>query len=280
MSKKKITLAIVASVLALAIITFGSLALFTDISSTFTGAKAGTITIDLSDPELTNNGNVNPGDNDEDIPSTYIPDPDDPLYVEDENGNPTPVPVVTTPHELIFSVSNTGTKSSRIRQTLILSVNSADEEIGALDATAFSLMADAGVELGSKDGLGTKTYILDDGSEVTEIEDGDFVSAIKYTLTPDIFDGVGEAAEHESSATVQAVKNEDGTETAKKEYTYLLKMDKDTKNEYQGATIDIDIIVEALQYRNTGSEDWQLMSTQSVSGIVTGVPVSAVEPAP
>lgn len=313
MEKKKLIIA-GSTTAAVAILGLGAFALFSDNAVGGTASKAGTVDVELGDVELENAGNINPGDNDETIPETYIPDPNDPLYKdEDEDGIGDPVVIPTTSHDLTFDVSNVGTKSIRTRQTLIVTCEQEiDGEKVILDPSYLSLLIERGVELGSIDGLGTKTYILSDGSEVAEwpiveepeeempevpadpetpvvpenpetpanpedvpmpaSEEGEdeaeelYVVAIKYQLTPDIFDGVGDAAEVEELSTVKAV---DGV--AAKTYTYMLKMAANTPNEYQGATINIDVVLEGMQYRNTGAADWELMSTQSVSGVLTGI---------
>lgn len=279
---KKIKLIAGSSVTAAAVLGIGALALFTDNDTEGMNSKAGTVSVDLGDLGLENAGNINPGDNDEDIPDSYIPDPDDPLY--DPENPDTPVPVVTTPHDLTFTVANNGTKSIRTRQTLIItckqlvevtSPEGAEPEMEevTLDPSYLSLLIEEGTEIGSKEGLGKKVYVMSDESELTPEEyaaldeDSELtVVAIKYQLTPDIFDGVGESAEIEDVSTV---KNED--DVAEKLYTYKLKMDKDTPNVYQGATISIDVIIEAMQYRNTANSDWETMTTQTVSGVLTGI---------
>lgn len=279
---KKIKLIAGSSVAAAAVLGIGALALFTDNDTEGMNSKAGTVSVDLGDLGLENAGNINPGDNDEDIPDSYIPDPDDPLY--DPENPDTPVPVVTTPHDLTFTVANNGTKSIRTRQTLIITCKQLVEvtspeseepemEEVTLDPSYLSLLIEEGTEIGSKEGLGKKVYVMSDESELTPEEyaaldeDSELtVVAIKYQLTPDIFDGVGESAEIEDVSTV---KNED--DVAEKLYTYKLKMDKDTPNAYQGATVSIDVIIEAMQYRNTANSDWETMTTQTVSGVLTGI---------
>lgn len=279
---KKIKLIAGSSVAAAAVLGIGAFALFTDNDTEGMNSKAGTVSVDLGDLGLENAGNINPGDNDEDIPDSYIPDPDDPLY--DPENPDTPVPIVTTPHDLTFTVANNGTKSIRTRQTLIItckqlvevnSPTSAEPEMEevTLDPSYLSLLIEEGTEIGSKEGLGKKVYVMSDESELTPEEyaaldeDSELtVVAIKYQLTPDIFDGVGESAEIEDVSTV---KNED--DVAEKLYTYKLKMDKDTPNAYQGATVSIDVIIEAMQYRNTANSDWETMTTQTVSGVLTGI---------
>lgn len=53
---------------------------------------------------------------------------------------------------------------------------------------------------------------------------------------------------------------------AAREYSYMVGMDKDSTNKYQGATVTIDVIVEAMQYRNTdGLADWKSISTNTIT---------------
>lgn len=265
MENKKIKLIAGSSIIAAAVLGIGAFALFTDNDNDNIKAKAGTVGVDLANINLTNSGNINPGDNDETVPSTYIPDPDDPLYKdEDKDGKGDPVPIVSTPHDLTFNVSNTGNKSIRTRQTIIVTCKDTKENV--LDPSYLSLLVEKGVEIGSNKEIEKKSYILDNGNEVTEIKKDDKITAIKYQIISDTFDGVGKAAELEEETTV---KNE--KDVAVTSYTYLLKMDSATPNQYQGAKINIDIVIEAIQYRNTANSDWQVMSTQSISGVLTGL---------
>lgn len=279
-NKKKLIIG--SSTAAIAVLGIGAFALFTDNDTAGQSAKGGTVKVELGDVNLSNHENINPGDNDESLPHEYIPDPDDPLYKDEDNdGEGDPVKIPTTPHDLTFSVENKGTKSIRTRHTMIIQCGKQDpenaEKIGEyLDARYLSLKLDDNTEIGSKAGKGTKVYVLDDEkhTEVTsldEIPEGNKVFAIKYQLTPSIFEGVGTAAEKEETATVKAERDEDGNEVAKADYTYLFKMAANTPNDYQGASIKIDIIVEAMQYRNTGAQDWQILSTNTVTGLMTGL---------
>lgn len=262
--KNKNKIIVLSSTAAAAVLGLGAFALFTDNDTNGMTSKGGTVEVELGDLEMTNPKNINPGDNDEDIPDNYVPDPDDPLY--DPENPDKPVDIVTTDHDLTFSVTNNGTKSIRTRHTLIITCK--DTEGNPLDPSYLSFKLDETHEIGSEAGLGHKWYVLDDKTEVESLDDvaeGRTIVAIKYQMTPDIFDGVGEAAEVEEGSTVKA---EDGV--CSKEYLYLFKMDKDTPNTYQGAEISVDVIIEAMQYRNTGAADWEVMSTNTVSGVVTG----------
>lgn len=46
-------------------------------------------------------------------------------------------------------------------------------------------------------------------------------------------------------------------------YTYWLEMLKEAPNYYQGATIHLDIEVQAMQYRNTNDDDWKTLHKTS-----------------
>ena len=46
-------------------------------------------------------------------------------------------------------------------------------------------------------------------------------------------------------------------------YTYWLYMDKDAPNIYKGATVYLDIEVQAMQYRNTSDAEWKTLFTKS-----------------
>lgn len=265
--KNKNKIIVLSSTAAAAVLGLGAFALFTDNDTEGMTSKGGTVEVDIGDLEMTNPMNINPGDNDEDIPDSYIPDPDDPVTKDPDYEPGTPVEIPTTDHDLTFTVTNNGTKSIRTRHTLIITCKDTEGEV--LDPSYLHFKLDDTHEIGSEAGLGHKWYVLDDGTEVESLDavgEDRSVVAIKYQMTPDIFDGVGEAAEVEENSTVHAV---DGV--CSQDYKYLFKMDADTPNTYQGAEISIDVVVEAMQYRNTGATDWELMSTNTVTGTVTGV---------
>ena len=146
MTNKKKTALIVAVLLsAAAIVGASSLALFTAETDADTAAKVGTVDITMSDIVLTNPDNVNPGDN-------------DPTVGENANKG--------TDHKVIYTVSNLGTKSVKTRQTIVLSCDYKGTSTVDLDARYLALF-DNGTELVSK------SYILNDGTEVSSVEECD-----------------------------------------------------------------------------------------------------------
>ena len=51
---------------------------------------------------------------------------------------------------------------------------------------------------------------------------------------------------------------------------------KDASNQYQGADITVDVIVEAMQYRNTESSDWDVITKVEKVYSSADVPVTVV----
>lgn len=262
-NKKKISIIAGATGAAVLAIAGGAFALFTDNSEKATTGTAGTVELEASDLALSNFENINPGDNDPDLPKEYTPTEGDPQF-DPENPDKT-VPVHTTPHDLTFTIKNNGTKSIRTRHTLVVSVKDVDGN--PLDARVFQLYE-------GESELTGKVYITADGEEITDvanIPEGTLIKSIRYRFTPDIFDGVGKAAESEDVSTVKG----DGETPASKDYLYRLAMDMETPNSYQGAQLDIEAIFEALQFRNTTKADWEIVSTKVFSAEVAGSSTSA-----
>ena len=252
-----------AVVFAAVVMVSGTLALFTDSARKEVSGKGGKVGVYLSNIQLENAENINPGDNDEKIEEKYFPTKNDPLYKEDAKGNPVPVNIKTTSHDIKFTVENRENKSIRTRQTIKLDAK--NENGSVLDPKVFELIKDKGIELGSQNKLGTKRYINADGKKSVMPSKNNV--AIEYEILTDIFDGVGNGAEKEDVSTVK-----DGS----KNYTYKLKMSSTASNEYQGAIVNISVSVDALQFRNTQTSDWQNIGTQKTSGRVSSSESSSI----
>ena len=139
----------------LAILGVGSLALFTARTDSDFSAKAGTVTIDLKELNMTNSKNVNPGDN----------DPDNPVGAAEG-----------TEHKFTYEVYNTGNKSIRTRHTIILTIDEAGESDELLDARFLALF-NKGKEIAKK------SYILEDDAEVDSLDKiNRKVKAVKYVF--------------------------------------------------------------------------------------------------
>lgn len=261
-NKKKIVVGSLVG--ALSLLTIGSFAFFSDLSTSSVTGKGGTVDVSISDVVLTNSQNINPGDEDPSVEKTYVPVPGDPLYNKED---PTAeVKVSTTPHDITFNITNNGSKSIRTRQTFVLKVTKDNK---TLDPRVFSILNTDSQELGTNAEI--KSYILADGSEVSSVNENDSVTAIKYQLVSDIFDGVGDSAETETVSTVKAVNG-----VASQNYNYILSMKKNSKNTYQDANVSVDVIVEAMQFRNTTPDDWKVVSTSTITGTTTNESVSVV----
>lgn len=258
-----------------ALLAFGTaLALFTDNDTDKVGGTAGTVDVELNKFALSNPDNINPGDYDPDMPVVYVPTEGDPLF--DPENPDKEVEISTTKHDLTFSITNNGTKSIRTRHTLVLSVK--DSEGKALDARVFQLYEDKDDTTSlpaAEDELTGKIYVAEDGKEYTalaDIPEDALISSIVYRFTPDIFDGVGLQAEVEENSTVKS----DGKVAASQDYLYKLAMDMESPNEYQGASISVETVIEAMQYRNTVQDDWTIVETEVFEASVAGTDRTAV----
>lgn len=220
------------------VIAGASLALFTDRASLNTKGTAGTLGLDVKELNMTNKDNINPGDN-------------DPEALKNTQS--------TTPHEITFSVTNTGNKSIRTRHTFVLNVK--DTKGVNLDPSVIEILnnEDKKVELTGK------KYIDSKGVE-TDTKSNDVV-AIKYVILSDTLNGIGAG---------DAVEKEEGGKEGQQNYKYHLKMSKNAENEYQGATVNMDVVIEAMQYRNTTDDDWKEIKKETIQGTSTGQTVNAV----
>lgn len=229
---KKVALIAGSIVGAVAVLGAGTLALFTARTDSNFSAKAGTVTIDLKDLEMSNCKNINPGDSDPSNPEGSV------------DG---------TEHKFTYDVYNTGNKSIRTRHTLILTVDKAGESEELLDARYLALFND-------EKEIETKSYILEDDTEVTSLDDiTQPVKAVKYVFLSDIFDGKGTALEDGGDAEKESlpnlvVENEDGD--VEKTYSYDFSLLREAANEYQGCDVHINVMIEGMQYRNTDEKDW------------------------
>jgi hypothetical protein len=190
------------------------------------------VTIDLKDLELTNSLNINPGDN-------------DPSVAEDAAEG--------TEHTFTYDVYNTGNKSIRTRHTIILTANEAGESEVSLDARYLALFQE-GTEIASK------TYVLSDGSEVSDLSGvTKSVKAVKYVFISDVFDGKGTSLDKNGDAekeTLTGVVQQNDAGDVTKEYSYDLSLLVGASNEYQACDVEIEVLIEAMQYRNTTDDDW------------------------
>lgn len=279
------------SVAATAVLLLGAtLALFTSRTSSQFEATAGTVIIEVDNLFLTNATNINPGDN-------------DPSNGENSGDGQTYVP--GTPHTFTYELSSLGSKSTRTRTTILVTADVAGESTEALDASVFKLFpvgsenelfAETVIDEETGIVLEERTYLLSDGSEIKTldelalVEEGVFVEAVRYFFIGDIFDGMGTSillggnAEKEDADnlikvnpnTVLVTQNNGNKGTTY--HTYDFGMMRGATNKYQGCDIQITVLAEGMQYRNTNDSDWlsatTVSQTFSTNAQLTAVPAT------
>lgn len=265
-NSKKLVIALGTAVLAIAILVGAALALFSDTETGQTGGTAGTVDLTLDVKPLGNKENINPGDS----------DPNNP-----------PGSNKGTDHSLVFDVANLGNKSIYNRNVIVLSVKDSGG-INFLDARVLRLYettsapTDATKVIGKE--VGIKYYVLADETEVAATIDGSGkdvtpasafggknVLAIKYVIDKDK-NGVDLVLN--GDPTKIAPETETGYTSNKATYHYLFSMDRTADNYYQGSLIQIDVISQAMQYRNAVSADWQTISQKTISTRANGYSVT------
>ena len=230
---------IIASICAIALLAGATFALFSTTDDTSTSGHIGSVDVSVTALNVENFENVNPGDNDPDLPE----DPEDPR---------TP----GTPHDITFTVSNNGNKSIKTRHVITLSTDD------GLDASKFMIIN------GDSEAV-EKFYVIDNADVAVADYDGtSTISAVKYIIASDVFDGKGVSLDEGGSAEKEtgAISSDDTDASPSTSYTYKLGMSYDVeKEEYEGAPIHLTVEVQGMQYRNTNNSDWQTIFTDGVT---------------
>ena len=281
---KKTAIIVGGSLAAIGLLGGAALALFSDVSDTATGGNAGTVSVSVVNPNLSNKTNINPGDNDAGMWASlyknderhYIPTSEDPLFVpgasHDQDDYSSYVTVATTPHDLTFTVANTGTKSIRTRQTFIVSVYQVEKGEGDkttakfLPANVFTLYEDGTY-------YGTKNQDILDIYTTTDYKSS-VAAQNKYA---DEYAGVAkeEAATGAGATDAQKMKSayelsvSDGESQPWEELAYKYYIDEDD-NEYLVAVPNQD-----LQFTTVGSE--KLPTADDVVSVPEGTLIKAVK---
>ena len=235
MNKNKKILAICGiSVAAVGALAAGSLAFFTDGETKSTTATAGNVTIEIGDVDISNDENINPGDNDESVTS-------------DRAG---------TKHDLTFKVTNAGNKSIMTRNVITLTVGNGAT---ALDASIYSLKTDASTELAEK-------YVSVDGTTFvapSEVAADAQIKAVRY-VTSQVALNASEGLEAEDAVatTVAGAKTNDAVTAA--DFDYLVKMKKEAGEEYEKSVLTVEVEVQAMQFRNTSDAEWTSLYTETL----------------
>lgn len=251
-NKKKLMIA-GASALSLGILGVGAFAYFNDTVNVTGEAKVGSVDVDVNVAEAgalthsSNLNNMNPGDNDPEVPTSY------------RSG---------TDHELTFEVENKGTKSVMTRTVLRVSGKRADGTTALtedeLKQIILSERVTASTAVGANDGdkytQVTDATVLDGAVMV----DGKLVYIVGGTDDTWVLNGVTV----EGQATPET---ETGVTVSKQSRTFDIGLKKavgspDADGNVQfagleGATITIEVEVQGMQYRNTGDAEWEVLFT-------------------
>ena len=229
--KAKIASILGVSAAAVAIVGSSTMAFFKDSKTLNTEGTAGDVTIAVDSINLTNAGNINPGDNDPSIANKA-----------GVRGG--------TEHDLTYKIANSGNKSVVVRSVITL-----DVEGDLATAPAYFLLDNAtqkDLSLSSN----VETYYEVNGKYIKKAEyNTGAVKSIRYVITERPMNGVGQNAETETNAV-------DGTGYT---VTYPVAMSINTADEYEKKKLDIDVVVQAMQYRNTADSDWTTVFSDTLT---------------
>ena len=158
-----------------------------------------------------------------------------------------------------YRIANDGNKSVDVRETIVLKSSVA---MDAADQAEFELYHASDVEQAANG-----AYVAKDGAEPITTDAKRVVSndskTIKYVMDEYVLNGTGTAAEIE-----------DGVNAVENETDYVLVFRDDASNAFQGAELSVELMAEAKQHRNTNSNTWTTVSTESVT--IGGQSVNAV----
>ena len=225
---RRIKFAAAASLACLALLIGATLAYFTDRASATASGTAGTVSITLDDSALSL---LNPQGVD--------------------NFNPGDGRAIAAP------VTNTGNKSVDVRQTMKVTktpASSVASFTAAPNTMGWTLYAQSDC---TQDASGNwvpnaSTSPIAPTSVATDATTG--VITASYVLPDAVLNGTGANAETETGISTNVLSNQ-----------YVLVMLPGSDNSYQGATVDLSILAEAKQHRNTSAVAWSSLQTVSVT---------------
>ena len=254
MNNKKKLLAVGASVLGCAAVGFGAYAFFIDDDSVVTSTKVGTVDLTVTGELLHEDAYgdsiaiLNPGDNDPRSPEDSRPGTD---------------------HELSINYTNNGNKSVITRAVVTVSatdVSGDPVDVTELDEILIGLNNEA-------TGIGD-TVTLEDKQNIDLLEDRNYFkpgmqgSTIVYIVggtyeSPYILSGVGEDAEVELDIDGNAYPSSQNL-------TFEIGLDSyvGSDSNLYGATVNINVEIQAMQYRNTGSEQWGTLFADTYNVVI------------
>lgn len=228
-NKKKLAIAGV-SAIGITALGLGTYAYFSDSVENTHTAEVGTVDIEVTNNKLTHSGsldNMNPGDNDPDVPGTNRPGTD---------------------HELSFTVNNVGNKSVITRTVITVSGTS------AADATPIGTDDLSNIILSEKStySANASTNDSDKSTAITKLtpygtDDNALVYVIGGARNKDVLNGSGDNAETETVSS---------TTSLNKTFDIGLEKEVTPESPLMGANLTFKVEVQAMQYRNTGDNDW------------------------
>ena len=155
-----------------------------------------------------------------------------------------------------YTISNDGNKSVDIRETIVLTSSVA---MDAATQAEFELYHATDVEKAANGSYVPKTGTNPITTGADRIVSSDSKS-IKYVIDEYTLNGVGNNAEKET-----------GISATSKTSDYVLVFRNTSGDAFQGSELKVDLLAEAKQHRNTNSNTWQTVSTESLTLGTTGV---------
>lgn len=152
--------------------------------------------------------------------------------------------------DLTYSIQNDGNKSVDVRERIVVKSSTA---MDASEQAEFEIYRAADVE---QDVNGA--YIPKQDAEPVTTGAERKVSADNTSITYEI-------EEYTLNGSGFNAEIEDGVTETVKESPYVLVFKDTSGNDFQGATVTVDLVAEAKQHRNTGADTWATISTDSIT---------------
>ena len=155
-----------------------------------------------------------------------------------------------------FDVTNMGNKSIDVRETVILKLKTADQNLfftgDAETQSEFDLYLRSDVELVEGEGYKPK-----EGAKPLAIKEIDAAERRTITYTLPEYSLNGNSDEYDEVETI------DGVDAFVKENDYVFVFKGEAGNDWQDTAVEITVLVEAKQHENTGA-GWELIAQQNV----------------
>lgn len=204
---------VIISLICVAALTVGSLAFFTDRIESSATAEAGTLNLELEGITASKTADFKPGEG----------------------------------IELSYTLSNSGSKSADVLETLVIASNM--EMTEGANPAEFEIYNASDVTL--VDGVAT---IATDAEPIPVRTMSADKKQITYAIPQFVLNGVGNNAEIE-----------DGVTNTSKSGSYVLVFSASAGNNVSGAELTLYYEAQAKQHRNTNNDTWSLIKSETVS---------------